>query len=245
VLLPGILVAALTWTAVKSDFRNYVNQGTGQQVVLVSYTDGIGELGRLVAELGAADYRDALDDLVIRLSYFMYFGVALDQVPSALPHAGGEIWGEALVRPFMPRLLFPEKRSINDSDLTSYYTGLRLAGVDEGTSISLGYMAEAYIDFGPVGMLVAIFALGLALGGLYRWLVSHRGARAVYGGCIASAMLIVAMPLESSILKLLPSVVLAIIGSWLLMRLLVPWLISRTRVRRDIPTGSQPVATSK
>jgi hypothetical protein len=33
----------------------------------------------------------------------------------------------------------------------------------------MGYMADAYIDFGTIGMFVAIFAWGVMLGAVYWW----------------------------------------------------------------------------
>ena len=51
------------------------------------------------------------------------------------------------------------------------YTGRLFASGDRGTSVSMGYMAESYIDFGPILMFVPIFALGLALGLITRYLV--------------------------------------------------------------------------
>jgi hypothetical protein len=226
-LAPALLIASLTWTAVKQDYRDFLNQGTGQQVVLVTPGEALSELGFLVGALATEDYLEAGEDMVLRLSYFEYFGVVLDEVPAALPHSRGEIWGESLARPFMPRLFFPGKRVVNDSELTKHYTGLRLAGYEQGTSISLGYMAEAYIDFGTVAMFLPIFGLGWVLGRFYRWQVGRPGESAVYGAAIASFLIIHAAHLETSALKLVPTVVLSVLTGWLLMTFLVPWLVSR------------------
>jgi hypothetical protein len=145
----------------------------------------------------------------------------------------------------MPRLLFPDKRAINDSELTVHYTGLNLAGAEEGTSISMGFMAEAYIDFGPLGMFFPIFALGLVLGGLYRWLVRRPGPEAVFGSAIAIVALMKAQFLETSILKLLPSLVLAMIVSWLLMTFVVPWLLSRRVQSLTVSAGRETIAARR
>ena len=39
-----------------------------------------------------------------------------------------------------------------------------VAGKDRGTSISIGYVGESYIDFGYVGMFLRILGLGYAFG---------------------------------------------------------------------------------
>ena len=57
---------------------------------------------------------------------------------------------------------------------------------EEGTSISIGYMAESYIDFGAVGMMVPIFGLGLLLGGFYRWMLRRDPSR-LLGMALATA----------------------------------------------------------
>ena len=122
-----------------------------------------------------------------RLSYVDFFAVVLDTVPSQLPHENGALWLDAITRPFMPRLFFPAKAIIDDSERTNYYTGLAVAGSEEGTSISLGYVAESYIDFGAPLMMVPIFGLGLVLGGFYRKMLTLDRPRALLGMSLATA----------------------------------------------------------
>jgi hypothetical protein len=233
-----LIASMLAWTAVKGDFRDHLNRGTGQQVILVGHGDALRELGRLVGDLELVDYREAAELLLRRISYFEFFGAVLYEVPSNLPHESGALWGEAALRPFMPRLLFADKQPIEDSELTEHYTGLDVAGADEDTSISMGYMAEAYIDFGSIGMFIPILALGLVLGGLHRWLIVRRGDGAVYGAAISVFTLMPAQSLETSVLKLVPSLALSGITAWLLMRFVVPWLINRKK-RGDAVRASE------
>ena len=96
----------------------------------------------------ASSFGNATQGMLDRLSYVDFFAVVLETVPSQLPHENGALWLDAITRPFMPRLFFPSKTVIDDSERTNYYTGLGVAGAEEGTSISLGYVAESYIDFG-------------------------------------------------------------------------------------------------
>lgn len=223
VFLAGILLClSLVWTAIKGDYRAFVNAGTGQQVVTVDYISSVSELVRLASDLNLNDISDAADLMVRRFMYFEYFGVVLDQVPYNVPHANGEIWTEAVIRVFTPRLLFPNKRAINDSDLTNYYTNLELSTDREGASISIGYIAEAYIDFGYAFMMIPIAALGALLGLLYRWLLTRSGNEAVLGMSLAPFALMPALFLETSVLKLVPAlglsglaclVVLKVLGS--------------------------------
>jgi hypothetical protein len=239
VLIPGALFAvaliglSLVWTAIKGEFRAFVSAGTGQQVVLAGFEERFAELNRLVSQLDARALQDASDDLASRAMYHQIFGAAAANVPANLPHANGEIWGEAIIRPFMPRLLFPDKRAINDSDLTNQYTGLSFATADQGTSIGIGYMGEAYIDFGPLLMFAPIAAFGIGLGLFYRWLLRQPGQMAAIGAALAPFALMPAHLAETSVLKMIPSLVLTFLCCVVVVRLLGPMalgnLIRRTR----------------
>jgi hypothetical protein len=232
-VLACILVfLGLVWTAIKKDYRSFVNGGSGQQVVLVSYSERVSEIGYLVSKLDEKDLPGAADQLMNRLMYFEFFGVVLDRVPNVLPYADGQIWLDAVRRPFMPRILFPNKSAVNDSDLTNRYTGLRVATASQGTSISMGYMAEAYIDFGPVLMFLPIAGLGLFLGAFYRRLLSQPGLGAALGVALAPFALMPALSTETSSLKLVPALGLSIISCWIIMRILAPRLFGLSRKAR-------------
>lgn len=243
VVLPIALLASvllflgLVWSAIKGEYRNFVNRGSGQQVVLVSYFERISEIGSLVSNLRAQDLPIAADQMMKRLMYFQFFGVVLDRVPNALPYTEGQIWGDAVLRPFMPRLLFPKKSAVNDSDLTNQYTGLRLATASQGTSISMGYMTEAFIDFGPIFMFLPIAGFGLFLGIFYRWLLSRPGLGTALGAALAPFAFMPALFSEISSLKLIPAIALSAISCWLVLNFLAPRIFGlprKTRRRRRV-----------
>ncbi len=233
-ILGGVLIClGLVWTAIKREYRAFVNQGSQQQVVTVSYPDRIAEIARLVTDLKAKDLPAAADQMMQRLMYFEFFGVVLDRVPNVLPYADGQIWGGAVRRPFMPRLLFPDKSAVNDSDLTNLYTGLGVATASQGTSISMGYMAEAFIDFGPIFMFLPIAGLGLFLGAFYRKLISQPGLGAALGVALAPFALMPALLTETSSLKLVPALGLSIISCWLILNFLAPRIFGLPRKSRQ------------
>ncbi len=231
--LASVLVfLGLVWTAIKGEYRAFVNQGSGQQVVLVPYSDRVAEIARLVSKLNGEDLPGVADQMMQRLMYFKFFGVVLDRVPNVLPYANGQIWSDAVIRPFMPRLLFPNKSAVNDSDLTNRYTGLGFANASQGTSISMGYMTEAYIDFGPVFMFLPIAALGLFLGAFYRRLLSQPGLGAALGVALAPFALMPALLSESSSLKLVPALGLSIVSCWVVLNVLAPRFFGLPRKAR-------------
>jgi hypothetical protein len=104
-----------------------------------------------------------VEALVERMSYITFFSRVLEHVPAREPHAEGELLSMAMENAFVPRFLVPEKPEL-PSD--SYYTR-RFAGVlvaETGTSVSIGYMAEFYADWGLGGMFLSILAFGLWIG---------------------------------------------------------------------------------
>jgi hypothetical protein len=106
-----------------------------------------------------------------------------------------------------------------------------LAGSGEGVSISLGYVAEAYIDFGSFGMFAVLFGTGLFYGLIYRWLLRWHRSRGLLGVAVAIAVLTGGAPLESSFTKVFGSVVVSLIVAVGMIIFIVPrwapWLARR------------------
>jgi hypothetical protein len=225
VLAVTMLVFGVVWTGVKGEYRAFVNTGTGYQVVLVDHGERVARLGQLIGNLDELALRNAIDQLVSRVMYHIFFGAAADRVPSLQPHSNGEIWGEAIIRPLMPRLLFPNKRAVLDSDLTNQYTGLGVATAAQGTTISLGYMTEAYIDFGMILMFFPIAVLGAGVGVFYRWLLHQPDYKGVVGACVAPFALMPAHLAETSILKMIPSLILTLLASIVIIKILAPMVL--------------------
>jgi hypothetical protein len=188
----------------------------------VGFVARIEKLYDLVSEVDSERFYRATSELMDRVAYVQYFGMVLNNVPEVLPHEHGALWLDAITRPVMPRLLFPQKAVIDESALTSKYTGVRVAGFELGTQISIGYMGETYIDFGKFGMMPALFALGIIFGTIYRWLMRSPKSRGVLGMGLASAILLAPLELGNSTAKLFGELVVAILVSWLLTRFFVP-----------------------
>lgn len=236
VLLVGMLVAftlvlAAFWTAVKTDYRSYVSGGQAAQVVEVDYIESVQKLVELSQNLDPETLLVATGLFLDRFSYIEYFGATLLVVPEQVPHTYGELWLDAVIRPFMPRLLFPDKSFIHDSDRTRQYTGIMVADAESGTSIGIGYMGESYIDFGIAGMMVIIFVFGFLLGRIDRWLVNGDRSRGLLGISLAAAVLIQAALLESSITKVFGGLVVTLLVVWLFLHFVAPkylgWMLVR------------------
>jgi hypothetical protein len=163
-----LLAVAAVWSSIKTEYRMFMNQGSGAQESVVSRGEQATKLRELLRGPDL-DLRWGLYATLQRLGYVEFFGHVLTQVPRNIPHEDGRILLGAVRHVFVPRLLYPDKPPlVPDTVVTEGYTGLDLGG-ESGTSISMGYMVDSYIDFGRVGMYGAIFAWGLLLGGIYRW----------------------------------------------------------------------------
>jgi hypothetical protein len=236
VLAALLFAVAVLWTAIKGEYRTYVSGGVAEQIVTVDYPTRLSKVVDLVGQLDQEKLIQSVDQLLRRLTYVDFFAVVLTYVPSQMPHEHGALFWDAVSRPFMPRLFFPDKEVIDDSVRSNLYTG-GVAAISEGTSISLGYVAESYIDFGAVGMFPALFLIGLLFGGIYRGLLRWTASRGLLGMGLASGVLTGAAPLETSFTKAFGGIAVALLVAVLLAGLVLPrwapWLrAGRPRVDR-------------
>jgi len=218
-LIAFTLYLGVVWTAVKGDYRRFLTKGENAQVVLVGVDERYTYLTNAITRLDSTAMGLAFDNMLDRISYVGFFALVLDEVPARLDHEYGAVWGDAVLRPFMPRIIFSAKSTINDSDFTSKYTGTNVIGAgDQATSISIGYIGESYIDFGYYFMMLPIFLLGLLYGKFYKWMCNYRNAQGVIGMGLATSVLLPAAVLETSITKLVGGLVVSALVAWLVAR---------------------------
>ncbi|MBG87086.1 MAG: hypothetical protein CMO80_09330 [Verrucomicrobiales bacterium] len=171
----GLVFLLLVYSAVKYDHREVLRGGDKTiQSIAVSRSEQFSSLWQLVSGLTLSDLDLAVTTMVERVNYVLYFAHVQEMVPSSIPHEQGRIWMETLMFVAMPRVLFPNKPATNDSKKTNRYLPYKVAGLDQGTTITIGYMGESFIDFGRVGMMVPLFALGIFAGSAYRLMAYSR-----------------------------------------------------------------------
>jgi hypothetical protein len=227
ILLTVAVTFAVAWTAIKTEQRKFLSQDERAQVVAVTATESWNNILELAGKLDGEQMLKASGMLASRISYVDFFSKTIEFVPEDTPFEYGAIWGDAIIRPLMPRALFPEKGVIDDSERTSQYTGMRIMGQEEGVSISLGYVAEAYIDFGPLAMALPVLALGWCFGRYYRWMANYAYSRGIIGSALATATLFQAAYLETSITKMVGGLAVSALVGWLIARFIVPMLATR------------------
>lgn len=194
------------WQYVKPQYRSFLSDGERAQVVKVSKVSALEKLFDLANNSENLKYEDGVTILLDRVTYIDIFSATTSYVPLNRQHEHGRLWLDAIKRIFMPRILFPEKSAINDSEKTVIYTGVGFAGAESGTSISLGYVTESYIDFGFPGMLIPLFGWGLAIGLIYKRIL-NKSHNIIWGYAFLVPLLFQINLFESALDKLLGSLI--------------------------------------
>jgi len=229
--LVGVLVFSLAviWTFSKGEYRSYLTGGErSQAVVETDQVDNISRLWEIIQddfspEKFAESYSIGSEGLVYRISYVEFLALTLKNVPTYIPHEDGQLFIAAMEHIFKPRILFPDKKAIYDSDITSKYTGVQFAGKDQGTSFSLGNVAEAYVDFGYYFMFIPIFFYGLLLGYMYRTLLL-KGYNIIWGLCYSAPIFQFAWSFPVPLTKYLGWSITYFVGFYLINRYLIKYL---------------------
>src|SRR6266446_3537745 len=86
----------VVWSAVKNDYREFLNEGSGQQEVVVSVEQRVVKLSDLMTGFNWDNFTDGLDAMVLRVSYVKLFALTLMNVPAAVPYEHGSLWLGAL-----------------------------------------------------------------------------------------------------------------------------------------------------
>ena len=171
-LLIGV---AIFWSAIKIEYREFVNQGTGAQVVLVPIGDRVNFIGNAASNFTIGDAQRGFELLVVRHGYIDFLAQTMRFVPNGYPHTNGALTQAVVGHIAMPRILFSDKPALpSDTEVMARYTGQSMTWYDN-TSVSVGYLAELYVDFGYLGGLFGMMVIGLIVGAIFRMLAGRRG----------------------------------------------------------------------
>lgn len=167
-ILVPMLALVLLWQTIKGEYREFLSQGQRTQAVLVDRTTALNKFQEL--SIQALTKPELLNEDVVaqtyrRAGYLEYFSAAVKKVPSEIPHENGSLLAESLSYSLAPRILNPDKGSKNDKAKVERYTDYYF-GANSFSSFSLGHYCEAYIDWGPIGMMIHLFVYGLIGAGL-------------------------------------------------------------------------------
>lgn len=222
ILFIVVMNLAFVWNAVKSDYRFYLSGGERAQKVIVGESEALEKLYQLVTNINKEQYDQAIESTVNRLGYIDFFSLVLENVPDNIQHENGAVWKQAIQHVFMPRMFFPNKGVVDDSEHTRKYANVMVATGSMGASHSLGYMADSYIDFGKYGMFIPIFALGLFIGGVFKYLYTRRNI--FWGIFYSSPFFIIINLYERNALKLFSNIVMFVLIVYLFNRFVAPYV---------------------
>ena len=186
-----LFIVSVMWSYSKGAYRLYLTGGErSQQVVKNDAIENVQMLRTIVSNDFSSErfyesFSKGSEGLLFRVSYIEYLGRALKQVPTFIPHEDGSLLLGAFEHIFKPRILFPDKKVLDDSEITSKYTGTTFAGREEGASFAFGVVPERYVDFGPVYMFIPIFFFGIYVGYIYKLLL-FKCYNLVWGLCYSA-----------------------------------------------------------
>jgi flagellar biosynthesis protein FliQ len=223
-----LLFLGVWWSSMKMEYRSFLNQGSKQQVVLVPIEDRIAFLVRKLSEIDGQTIGDGFDRLAQRVGYVDYLAAVMRHVPSRLPYQDGAQIGEALAHVLQPRLFFPDKPPVpDDSAILEKYAGFRFGDSSgPGTSVSMGYVAELYVDFGPLGVAVGMFILGALVGRAIRYVVSSGALPATVNCGLAIMLAMTFTQFDEALIKFVGSFLTTLVMILLLRRFLLGQLLT-------------------
>ena len=160
-----------------------------------------------------------------RLQYTYHLAKAMDWVPEKLPYQNGSNWGLTLDFALTPRLLNPNKPKYEASSKATKYTGIGYAGAGQGVSVSLGYFADGYVDFGYIGMFIPLLVIGFIYGASYFYFVKNSSNNFIFNYAVVAAMFMEFLALEMDSTYLAGRLFATLLTFFGLKILFFPWLI--------------------
>lgn len=227
-IVGGIVASAiliglgLFWTAVKSEYRDIASGYTGDQVATASALERAAVLVGKAVHPEEIDWGLAADQLLRRIAYIDFFGASITITETAPDLEVFARWRDALEHVAKPRILFPGKAALNDSEVFIRYVRPDTDEIHSGTSISIGFLAENFIDFGFPGMVIPVAALGLLLGAMMRYFMTRPVAWVTRESCTVALILALAAGMEVSLAKFLGSAILIFIALALSLKFIYP-----------------------
>lgn len=213
----------IVWSAVKEDYRFFQTKGEKTQNVSRSTGESLAYLSDKFSSFNSAQYQDGLEKLIDRIEYIDYFSASIGYIPSHKDHENGNLLLDAFLFGFQPRFLFPDKKILDDSKFTTEYTGIQVAGFDEGTSICLGYAANSYIDFGDF-FFMSPLVWGIFIGYLYNKLYKTVKSD-LWGLSITFPLFFMVINFENEFYKLIPPLIYYFIVAYLFLKYGAKYLI--------------------
>jgi hypothetical protein len=141
-----------------------------------------------------------------------------------IPFQHGKNWSDNIEFVTTPRILNPNKPSLDATEKTRKYTGLSYAGRQWGTSFSLGYFAECYIDFGFWGMMFPLALIGLMYGLTYMYFLKNSSNNFIFNYSVVGAFFLEFFAFEMDGTLLLGRFLATLVTFIFLLKFFFPWV---------------------
>jgi hypothetical protein len=225
-----LVFAGIFWTSVKGEYRSFLNKGSKSQSVQVEKGEALNKLLELSQNRNNNSFDDATENFLDRLQYTYHMAKAMDRVPSIIPYQNGANWQSTFEFVFTPRILNPEKGVYDASKKASKFTGIQYAGVKRGTSVSLGYFADGYLDFGYVGMFIPLLILGFIYGKSYFYFIKKSSNNYIFNYAVVGALFMELFAFESDNIFVLGRLYVNLLVFFLLKIFFFPRLMAYLRM---------------
>jgi hypothetical protein len=164
-LAATMAVIGIVWIGVRVEYRTRYSEDEKFSTNRSARIDLMRDSVNRWANQSSQELWANIDRFVERMWTIYYPALAVERVPSVLPHTDGKLMTDMLKFVFEPRIFFPDKPYImSDSQMVRRYSGVMVAGEEQNTEIAFGYAAESYIDFGVPMMFVPVFIWGMFIG---------------------------------------------------------------------------------
>jgi hypothetical protein len=217
------------WMSVRGQYRHDYDE----ELSAASRTERLEHMQALATDWLTQDNNSSgnltdLDLLVERAWAIYYPSLALSRVPTVVPYEDGALMKATLQHLFMPRILFPDKPDLpSDSEFVRKYSGVRVAGFEQNTTIAFGYAAESYVDFGIPLMFMPMLIAGIGIGAAYEWLLRSIAHRDLAVAVVTSTFWINLYMFERAWARFIGMLVTMLVYVGLVAWLLDRWLLIR------------------
>lgn len=156
---------------------------------------------------GEGEFQDARESFVVRYGFITTLAAVMEDSPDHIPYWAGKTYAPIFSKIF-PRILLPWKAE----EVTGQTFGHRyhlLYRYDTQTSYNMPILVEFYANFGPVGVVLGMFGMGL----FYAWaqLFALRRVQAVLGTGAAIFILAQLAYIESALSFVISGFVYAVV----------------------------------
>ncbi len=191
----GLFYLGVKWTAVKGEYRSFLNQGSKSQEIVVDKNAAFNKL--LELSDNQSDFNVSAAQFFDRVQYTYHLAKTMERVPSVIPYQQGSNWATIIGYVLTPRFINPDKEVNQPSAKATKYTGIAYLGIQSGVSFSLGYFADCYIDFGYWGMLLPLLILGLIYGKSYHYFATQSTPNYLINFAFVTSLFMELIPFES------------------------------------------------